>query len=58
MKIQQNEPDSNVRKLLLSLTELVEAVEYTPLGVRGIFAVANARSVLSEVKESFTNNAD
>ncbi len=39
------------RNLRLALHQLVEAIEYTPMGVRGIKAMANARKALEEAKQ-------
>lgn len=43
---------STERNLRLALQQLVEAVEYTPMGVRGIKAVANARAALKRDLET------
>ena len=46
MSIEQN--------LRLALHQLVEAIEYTPMGVRGIKAMANARKALEAAQQPAT----
>ena len=42
------------RNLRLALHQLVEAIEYTPMGVRGIKAMANARKALEAAQQPAT----
>lgn len=49
---------SNEWNLRLALHQLVEAIEYTPMGVRGIKAMANARKALEDAQQPATGEPD